>query len=104
LYEFVTDAAISVATYIEVITRLMDKETPFDAAENAVGELRLRTVDVSLTLARRAAELRNVTRLKGLSMGDRICLATAESLGAVAVTMDRAWGELSVGIPIEVVR
>ncbi len=104
LQEFMDDAAISVTTYVEVVTRLLDGGTPFDVAERMLATLDLPTIDVSLALARRAAELRSVTRLSGLSMGDRICLTTAESIGATAVTADRAWANLDVGIPVELIR
>lgn len=104
LPDFLDAGSISVVTYTEVLTKLMDGGTTFEAAERALSELRLPAVDVTLLLARRAAELRDATRPKGLSLGDRICLATAESLGATAVTADRAWQGLDIGVAIELIR
>ena len=104
LAEFLDEGAISVATYIEVVTRLLDIGMPFGVAESSLLALRLPTVEVSLELARRAAQLRDATRLHGLSIGERICIATAESLGATAVTADRAWARLDVRAAIEVIR
>ncbi|HEY7200220.1 MAG TPA: type II toxin-antitoxin system VapC family toxin [Candidatus Dormibacteraeota bacterium] len=40
----------------------------------------------------------------GLSLGDRACLALARQRDGVAVTADRAWAELSLGVPVKVVR
>jgi ribonuclease VapC len=55
--------------------------------------------------ARTAAELWQVTRSAGLSLGDRACLALARRLGGVAVTADTRWAELEgIDIPIEIVR
>lgn len=50
------------------------------------------------------ARLRPLTRPQGLSLGDRYCLALAGRLGVPAATTDRAWGKLSLGITIEVLR
>jgi PIN domain nuclease of toxin-antitoxin system len=52
----------------------------------------------------RAGLLRAGTRGKGLSLGDRYCLALAASRNAVAVTADRAWANLDIGLSIEMVR
>lgn len=44
------------------------------------------------------------TQRLGLSLGDRACLALAQSLGGTAITADRAWAKLKLGISIEVFR
>ena len=40
----------------------------------------------------------------GLSLGDRACLALAQARGATAVTADRGWAQLSVGVEVLVIR
>jgi PIN domain nuclease of toxin-antitoxin system len=45
-----------------------------------------------------------VTARHGLSLGDRACLALARRLGARAVTADRSWRAVDVGVEIEVFR
>lgn len=40
----------------------------------------------------------------GLAMGDRACLALAARFGGTAVTTDRAWRRLDIGIRVLVVR
>jgi PIN domain nuclease of toxin-antitoxin system len=47
-----------------------------------------------------AAALWPATRAAGLSLGDRACLALARRLDRVAVTTDRAWTGLDVGIDV----
>jgi hypothetical protein len=42
----------------------------------------------------RSASLRPATRLLGLSLGDRCCLALAQERGATVITADRAWAGL----------
>ena len=41
---------------------------------------------------------------KGLSLGDRFCLALAQSLGTAAVTADQAWANLTLPVKIELIR
>jgi len=49
-------------------------------------------------------ELYAVTRGAGLSLGDRACLALARSLGAPALTADRAWLDVDVGVEVRALR
>ena len=61
-------------------------------------------VPLSFSHAARAAALVPVTQAAGLSLGDRACLALAAERGVTAITADRAWGDLDVGIAIELIR
>ncbi len=53
--------------------------------------------------ARAAALLPSVHPL-GLSLGDRACLALAQAEGIPALTADRAWAGLDLGIEVVLVR
>ncbi len=46
------------------------------------------------------------TKQRGLSLGDRACLALAKQLGVKAVTADRSWLHIAnaVGVEVEVIR
>jgi len=61
-------------------------------------------VDFQEAMAYRAAAWRTATRAAGLSLGDRACLATAHVLGLRAVTADRRWSGLSLGVKIDLIR
>ena len=39
-----------------------------------------------------------------LAMADRACLATAAVRGCTALTADRAWATLDLGVDVEVIR
>lgn len=51
-----------------------------------------------------AAKLSPLIAPKGLSLGDRACLALAKRLAARAVTAERAWAQLDVDVQIELIR
>lgn len=49
------------------------------------------------------AELRHAGH-RGLSLGDRACLALAGELGVSVVTADRAWADLGLNVAISLIR
>lgn len=51
-----------------------------------------------------AAHLYRGTSKKGLSLGDRACLALARRLGGPAVTAEQAWAGLKIGIEVQLIR
>lgn len=51
-----------------------------------------------------AAGLYAKTASKGLSLGDRACLALAQRLESPAVTADHAWAELDLDIAVQLIR
>lgn len=44
------------------------------------------------------------TKTAGLSLADRACLALAADVGLRAVTADRAWADVDVGVSVELIR
>jgi PIN domain nuclease of toxin-antitoxin system len=87
-------AAISAVNLSEVAAKLSERGYPVAKASEFLlaFNLDVRPFDTDQALA--AAALRVVTRDRGLSFGDRACLALAASLGGVALTADRAWAGL----------
>jgi PIN domain nuclease of toxin-antitoxin system len=62
------------------------------AALCAALPLEITAFDTALALT--SAALRSTTRSQGLSLGDRCCLALAQSRSATALTADQAWSHL----------
>lgn len=67
-------------------------------------EIGLSIEPFSLEHAETAAQLWMKTRSQGLSLADRACLALAVEKQAPAVTSDRSWNGLDIGIEIELLR
>jgi ribonuclease VapC len=69
-----------------------------------LGGFDMEIVGFDTALALMTGELRAPTHHLGLSLGDRACLALAKQLNATALTADRIWGKLELGIDIECIR
>lgn len=106
--EFVAErlsaAWISSVNFSEVVAKLADRGIPSAAIDQMIAGLDLEIIDFDRDQAMVAGQLRPLTRQLGLSFGDRACLALARSLGAVALTMDRSWAALDIGVAVELAR
>src|SRR5918994_7704265 len=94
------DAAISTVNLSEVQAKLVERGSPAEAAWSWLVDLDLDVVDFDASQARVAGNLGPLTRAHGLSFGDCACLALAQILGVPALTADRAWAGLKLGIAI----
>ena len=97
-------AAISAVNLSEVQAKLVEHGAPAAGAWSWLIDLDLEVVDFDLPQARIAGDLRALTRERGLSFADRACLALAQVLGRAAVTTDRAWAGLELGVEVRLVR
>ena len=97
-------AAVSAVNLAEVATRLMDLGFSAESVPEFISAYRLSIEEFSAADAWRCATLRPSTRSAGLSLGDRACLALAERLRLPALTADRAWRSLDIGVHVEVIR
>jgi ribonuclease VapC len=101
----IRDGAVILSVNLaEVVTRMIDKGMTEADIRRLLAAIELVVVPFDEDLAHRAGLLRSATRSAGLSLGDRACLALAERLGLPALTADRAWGRLQVGIQVDVIR
>ena len=85
----------------EIITRLIDRGGQPLGAQAQLDQVALSVIDFDRDLAIQAGLLRDATRHKGLSLGDRACLALAMRERLPVMTADRAWSDLD--LPVEVV-
>jgi PIN domain nuclease of toxin-antitoxin system len=97
-------AAVSCVNLAEVLTKLADRGVPEPEQRRIVANLGLVVTDFDESAAWTSAALRSTTRAQGLSFGDRACLALALRRGVPALTADRRWSNLDLGIEIRLIR
>ncbi|MGB7207023.1 MAG: type II toxin-antitoxin system VapC family toxin [Pyrinomonadaceae bacterium] len=100
---FFANGIVSAVNLAEILTKLIEQGHDSSSSMEAFNLLQLDVSSFDVAQARKAAELRPLTKHLGLSLGDRSCLALAMLQNATAVTADRDWCGLSF-CPIEVIR
>jgi ribonuclease VapC len=101
---YMPDAAITAVNYSEVVTKLQERGASDEEIDAGLATLKIAVLPFDTDHAVSAGKLRKATRHRGLSLGDRACLAVAMQRSAVAVTTDRNWLEVDVGAKIQAVR
>lgn len=102
--EAMPGAAISAVNYAEVVSKLTDYGLTENEVREAADSLSLQVIPFDAEAALVSGLMRAATRHKGLSLGDRACLALARISGEPVLTTDKAWGSLDLGVEIRVVR
>jgi PIN domain nuclease of toxin-antitoxin system len=97
-------AAISSVNWSEVIQKALDRQAEVDGLRQDLEALGLEIFPFTAEHAERTAQLRSRTQHLGLSLGDRACLALAATLELPAVTADRIWEELEIGVEVRIAR
>jgi PIN domain nuclease of toxin-antitoxin system len=97
------DAVVSSVNFAEIITKLVDRGSTDEAFDEALRSLNLQVVAFAPETAYLAGLLRRQTRSRGLSLGDRACLALAIERGLTAVTADAAWVGAAAA-PVQLIR
>lgn len=82
---------VSTVNYAEAISKLHERKVSVEIIAMTLADFKPAIIDFDIQQSLATAALRNTTRSKGLSLGDRACLALAVSRNAIAVTTDRAW-------------
>ena len=102
--EAIGDCSISAVNYCEVIGKLIDAGVPDDDARHTIELLNIDIVDFDAKHAFQAASLRSATRILGLSLGDRCCLALGRARKATVLTSERSWSKLKIGLKVKQIR
>ncbi len=97
-------SAISTVNLAETLTRFEQDGKDSRLVLSQLQLAPIEIVDFTVPQALLAARLAPLTRPLGLSLGDRACLALAQERGWTALTCDRAWSQLTMGISIRVIR
>lgn len=98
------EASVSAVNLAEIVTKLIDVGYADEDMEQAVEAFLPFVAPFDVPLAIAAGAMRRGTRQHGLSLGDRACLALAQRDSAQALTADRAWSQLDIGVAVDVIR
>jgi PIN domain nuclease of toxin-antitoxin system len=98
------EAGVSAVNIAEVATKLAERGAPADRIRQAIQALGVEVIPCDEAIAYRISDLRSSTKTLGLSLGDRACLATALQHNIRAITADRHWKTVKVGVRIQVIR
>lgn len=95
---------ISAVNHSEALAKMIEKGFLAEEALDGLAATTLQVIAFDKMQAEEAAYLRKTTASKGLSIGDRACLALAATRNGVAITTDRAWASLGLEQKIELIR
>lgn len=102
--QLVAPLVVSAVNFAEVGTKLSDLGHEPTILHETLSMLGLQVIPFDAGQAVKVADLWADTKSAGLSLGDRACIVLAASRGAVAITADNAWANLTLPAQIELVR
>jgi ribonuclease VapC len=102
--QVVGDALMSSVNLAEVVTKLVERTGSLEAARVALGMAAVDVVDFDAPQAEQAGALVAMTRSRGLSLGDRACLALAAREAVPVLTGDRIWTTLKLDVEVRLIR
>jgi ribonuclease VapC len=97
-------SAVSAVNWSEVVQVAARRDADVVGLADAIAAEGAVVVPFTAAQAEVAAALWVRTRAAGLSLGERACLALARRYRVPALTADRAWGQMGVGVEVVVVR
>jgi PIN domain nuclease of toxin-antitoxin system len=97
-------ALISTVNVAEVVDRLALTGEPEQSIRTVLDWLALELVPFDQEQAIQTGLLRPLTKMAGLSLGDRACIALARQTGLPVVTADRIWASLQLGVTVHLIR
>ncbi len=102
--KYITNSEISTVNLAEVVSYMIRHGMEKETATSLLKDISIPTVDFDESQAFIAAGLILKTKSKGLSLGDRACLALAMQRNAMVLTGDKVWTELNLDVKIKLIR
>jgi ribonuclease VapC len=103
--EAVLDRSImSAVNLAEVVSKAIDNGGTLEGVSSSLSPLLMRVVPFEPEDAYISGSLRTATSPKGLSLGDRCCLALGLKTGLPVLTTEGKWLEIDVGVRVEKIR
>lgn len=97
-------AVIGAVNYAEVAAKLLALGMPEPVAAEVMRSLEMEVVPLDEETAWKSAQLIQITKPHGLSLGDRCCLALGQRMALPVLTADKAWMEIRPGMNVRLIR
>ena len=97
------ECAINSANLTEVFTKLIQLGWTPDSVREHVAQLKIPVLPVTQAEADASANLAPLAWQKGISLGDRLCLATCHTHNLIALTTESRWPD-DAGVSIQRIR
>ena len=99
------ECVISAVNLSEALAKLVVNGVPGNEAEGLVTGIPVQVVPCDSSAALKAGRLAAIGKPLGLSLGDRMCLATAQVHGGLVLTTEHEWKKVALdGVVIDVIR
>jgi PIN domain nuclease of toxin-antitoxin system len=98
------DASMSAVNFAEVISVMTTQGMDETAVRKQLAQVVLEVVEFERASAEETGFMISRTKGKGLSLGDRACLAAARRENIPAMTGDRSWAGVHVGVEVKLIR
>jgi ribonuclease VapC len=100
----VDGAVMSAVNHAEVLTKIADRGVDGKRAKALLASMAIAIIGFDEAQAEAVGQLRVQTRHLGLSLGDRACIQLATMKRWPVLTADKSWPELSLGVDVQLVR
>jgi ribonuclease VapC len=100
----VARSCISSVNLAETLSKMIEYGKPLEEVAYQIERLRIPVIPFDAEQARIAASLWKPTRAVGMALGDRACLALALKAGVPAMTAEKDWVKVDVGVKVELIR
>jgi PIN domain nuclease of toxin-antitoxin system len=97
-------SAISIVNVTEVLSKFVERGKAPEGVLDDIRALGIVVYSLDEQQSLIAAQLRRITVVRGLSLGDRVCLALATVQSCEVLTAERAWAGLPHGVPVKQIR
>jgi ribonuclease VapC len=102
--EVLSRSCISSVNLAETLAKMVERGKRLEDVAYQIERLRIPVVAFDAEHAKIAASLWKSTRLAGLSLGDRACLALALQTGLPAFTTEAEWSKCDTGVKVVKIR
>lgn len=96
LKPILSNVIMSAINVSECLTVLARHGIPVNETNSLINDIVKSIIPFDLQQAKLAAELSPLTKHKGLSLGDRACIALGQSSKSTIFTADKIWKELNL--------